>query len=63
MERNLHVLWINMKEYEGMKFREIAEVLNTSENTVKTWLYRGLKLLKVKLEEKNITKETLSYEL
>ena len=54
---------IIMKEYEGMKFREIAEVMSTSENTVKTWLYRGLKLLKAKLEEKNITKETLSYEL
>lgn len=54
---------IIMKEYEGLKFREIAEVLDTSENTVKTWLYRGLKLLKVKLEERNITKETLSYEL
>jgi len=54
---------IIMKEYEGMKFREIAEALNTSENTVKTWLYRGLKLLKASLEEKKITKETLSYEL
>lgn len=54
---------IIMKEYEGMKFREIAEALDTSENTIKTWLYRGLKLLKQHLEEKNITKETLSYEL
>lgn len=54
---------IIMKEYEGMKFREIAEILNASENTVKTWLYRGLRLLKQQLEEKRITKETLSYEL
>ncbi|WP_420315903.1 RNA polymerase sigma factor [Ekhidna sp.] len=54
---------IIMKEYEGMKFREIADVLNTSENTVKTWLYRGLKLMKSHLEENKITKETLSYEL
>ncbi|MEP0986779.1 RNA polymerase sigma factor [Ekhidna sp.] len=54
---------IIMKEYEGMKFREIAEILDTSENTVKTWLYRGLKLLKSQLEEKRITKDTLSYEL
>lgn len=54
---------IIMKEYEGMKFREIAETLDTSENTVKTWLYRGLKVLKQQLEEKKITKETLSYEL
>lgn len=54
---------IIMKEYEGMKFREIAEALDTSENTIKTWLYRGLKLLKQQLEEKRITKDTLSYEL
>lgn len=54
---------IIMKEYEGMKFREIAEVMNTSENTVKTWLYRGLKVLKRQLEEQKITKETLGYEL
>lgn len=54
---------IIMKEYEGMKFREIAEVMNTSENTIKTWLYRGLKLLKQELEDKRITKETLSYEI
>ncbi|SNT36844.1 RNA polymerase sigma-70 factor, ECF subfamily [Ekhidna lutea] len=54
---------IIMKEYEGMKFREIAEVMDTSENTVKTWMYRGLKLLKNYLEEERITKETLSYEL
>ena len=54
---------IIMKEYEGMKFREIAEILKTSENTVKTWLYRGLKLLKQHLEERSITKDTLSYEL
>ncbi|WP_425392152.1 RNA polymerase sigma factor [Ekhidna sp.] len=53
---------IIMKEYEGMKFREIAEVLDTSENTVKTWLYRGLKQLKSHLEENRITKETLGYE-
>ena len=54
---------IIMKEYEGMKFREIAEVLNTSENTIKTWLYRGLKQLKGHLEDKKFTKETLNYEL
>ncbi len=54
---------ILMKEYEGFKFHEIAEALNTSENTVKTRLYRGLKALKKMLEEQNITKETIHYEL
>lgn len=54
---------ILMKEYEGFKFHEIAETLDTSENTVKTRLYRGLKLLKSRLKEQNITKETIHYEL
>lgn len=52
-----------MKEYEGLKFREIAEILNISENTVKSRMYYGLDGLKRILEMKNITKETLSYEL
>ncbi len=51
-----------MKEYEGMKFREIAEVLNISENTVKSRMYYGLDGLKRILKKKNITKETLTYE-
>lgn len=33
---------IIMKEYEGMKFREIAEILSISENTAKSRLYYGL---------------------
>lgn len=52
-----------MKEYEGLKFTEIAEALDASENTVKTRLYRGLKNLKDILERRNITKETVHYEL
>jgi RNA polymerase sigma factor (sigma-70 family) len=52
-----------MKEYEGLKFREIAEVLNISENTVKSRMYYGLEALKRILERKNITRETVGYEL
>jgi RNA polymerase sigma factor (sigma-70 family) len=52
-----------MKEYEGMKFREIAETLNISENTVKSRMYYGLDGLKKILELKKITKETIGYEL
>jgi RNA polymerase sigma-70 factor (ECF subfamily) len=52
-----------MKEYEGMKFREIAETLNISENTVKSRMYYGLDGLKKILEQKKITKETIGYEL
>lgn len=52
-----------MKEFEGLKFREIAEVLNISENTVKSRMYYGLDGLKKILERKKITKDTLGYEL
>jgi RNA polymerase sigma-70 factor (ECF subfamily) len=51
-----------MKEYEGLKFREIAEVLNVSENTVKSRMYYGLDGLKKILERKHITKDALNYE-
>jgi RNA polymerase sigma-70 factor (ECF subfamily) len=52
-----------MKEYEGLKFREIAEVLNISENTVKSRMYYGLDGLKKILEKRNISKETIGYEI
>jgi RNA polymerase sigma-70 factor (ECF subfamily) len=51
-----------MKEYEGLKFREIADALNISENTVKSRMYYGLEALKRILERSNITKETIGYE-
>jgi RNA polymerase sigma factor (sigma-70 family) len=38
-----------MKEYEGLKFREIADALEISENTAKSRLYYGLKHLRAKL--------------
>ena len=52
-----------MKEYEGLKFREIAEALNISENTAKSRMYYGLDGLKKILEQKKITKENIGYEL
>ncbi len=52
-----------MKEYEGLKFREIAEVLNISENTVKSRMYYGLEGLRKILDRKNINKETIGYGL
>ena len=42
-------LVVIMKEYEGLKFREIAETLEISENTAKSRLYYGLKHLRSKL--------------
>lgn len=52
-----------MKEYEGLKIREIAEAMDISENTVKSRLYYALGSLKQLLEQWNINKETIHYEL
>ncbi len=50
-------LVVIMKEYEGLKFREIAEALEVSENTVKSRMYYGLSALRKILTARNITKE------
>ena len=52
-----------MKEYEGLKFREIAEALNISENTAKSRLYYGLSTLRKIMDRMNVTQETVDYEL
>ena len=48
---------IVMKEYEGLKFREIADVLQLSENTVKSRLYYGLKAMRKILEDCRLHKD------
>lgn len=45
---------IIMKEFEGMKFREISETLNISENTAKSRLYYGLKALRKLIENSEL---------
>lgn len=50
---------IVMKEYQGMKFSQIAEVLRVSVNTVKSRMYYGLSALKKIFEKWNIDEETL----
>jgi len=52
-----------MKEYEGLKFREIAEALEISENTAKSRLYYGLTALRKLMIKMNVNQETLDYEL
>lgn len=52
---------IIMKEFEGLKFREIAEILEESESTVKSRLYYGLDNLKKIITSNSWTKE-LYYE-
>ncbi len=46
-----------MKEFEGMKFREISETLRISENTAKSRLYYGLKALKKLMEKSELHNE------
>lgn len=50
-----------MKEYEGLKFREIAEIIGISENTVKSRLYYGFANLKKILEKERVFKESVNY--
>lgn len=52
-----------MKEYEGLKFREIAETLSISENTAKSRLYYALDTLRKILAKNNLNQETIGYEL
>lgn len=49
-----------MKEYEGLKFSEIAEILAVNENTVKSKLYYGLSHLRKYFEKNKISKEMLA---
>jgi RNA polymerase sigma-70 factor (ECF subfamily) len=44
-----------MKEYEGLKFKEIAEILDAPESTVKSRMYYGLTGLKTALSRQGIT--------
>jgi RNA polymerase sigma-70 factor (ECF subfamily) len=46
---------ILLKEYQALKFREIAEVLDVPEGTVKARLYRGLRTMREQLEGSGIT--------
>lgn len=48
-----------MYVFDNLKHREIADFLNISENTSKTQLAKARKLIKLKLEEKNITRSTV----
>ena len=48
-----------LKEYEGLKFREIAEVLDAPVNTVKSRLYYGLKALRKTFNQWDIDQDGL----
>jgi len=42
---------INLRYFEDLKISDIAIMLEQNENTIKTKLYRGLRLLRLELEE------------
>ena len=46
-----------LKEYQGLKFREVADVLKISENTAKSRMYYALNNIKNMLEKQNLDKE------
>ena len=51
---------IILKEYEGLKFREIADILEEPESTVKSRLYYGLKSTRRVLTHWNIKHDYLN---
>ena len=52
-----------MKEYQNLKFTEIAEILGAPVNTIKSRLYYGLNALKKVLARWEIDREVLPYEM
>ena len=54
---------IIMKEYQGLKFTEIADVLETSVNTAKSRMYYGIAALRKIFMQWEISKESLRYEM
>ena len=54
---------IIMKEYQGLKFREISEILQEPLNTTKSRMYYGLNALRKALAELEIDKEVFQYEM
>jgi len=54
---------IIMKEYQGLKFTEIADTLKTPVNTIKSRLYYGLTALKKTFDQWHITEDMMRYEL
>ncbi len=54
---------IVMKEFQGLTFTEIADVLQMSVNTVKSRMYYGLSALRKVFKKWNITQEMLRHEM
>lgn len=44
---------IILKYYHDLKITDIAEILQSPESTIKTWLYKGLKALRSQMEDRS----------
>ena len=53
-------LIVIMKEYQGLKFSEIADALDEPVSTIKSRMYRSLISLREIFEKQQITKEVLN---
>ncbi len=54
---------IIMKQYQGLKFIEIADILKQPVNTIKSRLYYGLQALRKFFEKSKVNKEVLLHEM
>ena len=54
---------IIMKAYQGLKFTDIADILETSVNTAKSRMYYGIAALRKIFKQWKISKESLRYEM
>ena len=52
---------IILKEYHGLTFQEIADLLDCPLSTIKTRLYQGLAVLRRNLEHRGVHSASLSY--
>ena len=46
-----------LKEFEGLKFKEIADIIGCPESTVKSRMYYGLRSLRNQLEQRGFAAE------
>jgi RNA polymerase sigma-70 factor (ECF subfamily) len=49
-----------LKEYHGLTFQEIADLMNCPLSTVRTRLYQGLAVLRRELAKETLTREAVT---
>lgn len=56
LKKNLQKV-ILLKFYQGLTLKEISHTLNKPEGTIKTWLYKALKELRIRMEKEGVVDE------